>query len=112
MHKGSIQTIGRSQTSRENPLFFIVSEVEELLYTFDNDFSWWSDFDNWKNIGVQKWIFARAIDVYWGMKIDIKFDCCKCIHMNQSYLKISANQISFGQKNICKIEKGFRFKPY
>ena len=65
-----------------------------------------------KNIGVQKCIFARAMDVSWGMKIDIKCDCYKYIDMNQSCLKISSNQISFWEKNICKIEKGFGFKSY
>lgn len=105
MHKDSIKTIGRIQTSREEALFFMVSDVEGLLDTFDNDFSEWSDFDNWKNIGVQQWIFARAMDVYVGKKIDIKCDCCESIDINQSYLKISSNQKCYGKKSVYMIKK-------
>ena len=36
-----------------------------------------SNFDSWESISVQGWIFSKALEVYKGMKIDIKCDCCE-----------------------------------
>ena len=50
----------------------MVTEVKGLVDTFDKNFSEWSNFDYWENMGAQKWIFLRALEVYRGKKIDIK----------------------------------------
>ena len=61
---------------------FNVNQVEGLRETLDKDFSEWSDFDCWENLVTQQWIFARALDVYHGKKIDIKCECCEVIDFN------------------------------
>ena len=71
MNKIFIKTIGTKQTSRDDSLLFMVNEIEGLIETLDKDFSEWSDFDCWKNMSVQQWIFSRALDVHNGKKIDI-----------------------------------------
>ena len=45
MNKNTIKTIGKKQTSREDSLLFMASEVEGLMETLDKDFLKWSDFD-------------------------------------------------------------------
>jgi len=105
MNKDNIKIIGRRQISREEALFFNLSEVEGLYDTFDKDFSIWSDFDSWKNIGAQQWIFSRAIDVYGGKKIDIKCECCESIYLTKSDLKITPNQKCYGVKSAYMIQK-------
>ena len=82
MNKITINTIGKKQPSREDALLFMVNEVEGLMETLDKDFSEWSDFDCWENMGAQQWIFSRALDVYRGKKIDIKCECCEVIDLN------------------------------
>ena len=105
MNHYSIKTIGKKQTPREEALLFIVNEVEGLVDTFDNDFSQWSNFDCWVNMGFQKWIFSRAMDVFQGKKIDIKCYCCEAINFNQIELKDISNQKCFGIKSAYMIEK-------
>ena len=57
-----------------------LNKVERLKDTLNEDFDMWSNFDNWESITVQRWIFARALDVYRGKKIYIECDCCKYIY--------------------------------
>ena len=79
MNKDTIKTIGKKQTIREDTILFKVNEVEGLMETLNKDFSEWSNFDCWENIGVQQWIFSRALEVYRGKKIDIKCECCELL---------------------------------
>ena len=104
MIKNTIKTIGKKQTSREESLLFMVNEVEGLMETFDKDFSEWSDFVCWENMGAQQWIFSRALDVYHGKKIDIKCECCEVIELNQIEIKNISNQKCCGIKSAYMIE--------
>ena len=104
MNRDIIKAIGKKQVSREDTLLFIINEVEGLVETFDKDFSEWSDFDCWENIGVQQWIFSRALDVYRGKKIDIKCECCEFIDLNQIEIKNISNQKCCGIKSSYMIE--------
>ena len=99
MNQDAIKNIGRKQSSREDALMFMVNEVDGLVDTFDKDFSEWSDFDCWENMGVQQWIFSRALDVYHGKKIDIKCECCEVIDFNQIDVKNISNQKCYGIKS-------------
>ena len=83
MNKDAIKTIGKKQTSREDTLLFKVNEVEGITQTLDKNFSEWVDFDCWENMGLQQWIFSKALDVYRGKKIDIQCECCEVIDLNQ-----------------------------
>ena len=104
MNKVAIKTIGTKQTSRDDSLLFMVNEIEGLIETLDKDFSEWSDFDCWENLGVQQWIFTRALDVYHGKKIDIKCECCEVIDLNQIDVKNIFNQKCYGIKSAYMIE--------
>ena len=99
-----IKPIGKNQTSREIALLFMVNEVEGLIKTLDKSFSEWSDFDCWKNMIAQQWIFARALDVFRGKKIDIKCECCEVIDLNQIEIKNISNQKCYGIKSAYLIE--------
>ena len=92
MNKIPIKTIGKKQASREDALLFVVNEVEGLFETLDKDFSEWSDFDCWENMGLQQWFFSRALEVYRGKKLDIKCECCEVFDLNQSEIKNISNQ--------------------
>ena len=104
MNKDAIKTIGKKQTSREDTLLFKVNEVEGLRETLDKDFSEWSDFDCWKNMSVQQWIFSRALDVHNGKKIDIKCECCEVIDLNQIDIKNISKQKCYGIKSAYMIK--------
>ena len=101
----TIKTIGKKQTSRLETLLFMVNDVEGLVDTLDKSFSEWSDFDSWENIGVQQWIFERAMDVYHGKKIDIKCECCESIDLIQSESNNSLMQKCYGLKSAYMIKK-------
>ena len=104
MNKVAIKTIGTKQTSRDDSLLFMVNEIEGLIETLDKDFSEWSDFDCWKNMSVQQWIFSRALDVHNGKKIDIKCECCEVIDLNQIDIKNISNQKCYGIKSAYMIK--------
>ena len=104
MNKIAIMTIGTRQTSRDDSLLFKLDEIEGLMETLDKDFSEWSDFDCWENMGAQQWIFSRALDVYHGKKIDIKCECCEVIDFNQIDIKNISNQKCYGIKSAYIIE--------
>ena len=104
MNKIAIQIIGKKQTSRDDSLLFMINEIEGLIETLDKDFSEWSDFDCWENMGAQQWIFSRALDVYRGKKIDIKCECCEVIDLNQIEIKNISHQKCFGMKSAYMIE--------
>ena len=104
MNKIAINIIGKKQTAREDALLFMVNEVEGLMETLDKDFSEWSDFDCWENMGAQQWIFSRALDLYHHKKIDIKCECCEIIDLNQIEIKNISNQKCCGIKSAYIIE--------
>ena len=105
MNQNYINTIGRKQAPREEALLFCLNQVEGLIEILDNDFPEWTNFDRWKNIRFQQWIFARSIDAYKGKKIDIKCECCEYINLTQR----DSNKISdlkcYGIKSAYMIEK-------
>ena len=104
MNKIAIQIIGNKQTSRDDSLLFMINEIEGLIEILDKDFSEWSDFDCWKNMSVQQWIFSRALDVHNGKKIDIKCECCEVIDLNQIDIKNISKQKCYGIKSAYMIK--------
>ena len=79
MNQNSVKTIGIEDKLRKDAYLADVNKVDGLKGILNWDFNDWSNFDNWESISVQQWIFSKAIDVYNGKKIDIKYDCCKYI---------------------------------
>ena len=107
MNHNLINTIGIKQSSREEALLYEVRDVEGLIDTLDKDISEWSDFDSWKNIRVQQWIFERAMDIYKRKKIDIKCNCCEYNYISQRDLEKSSNKKCYGIRSAYMIEKVF-----
>ena len=105
--RDSINIIGIKQSAREEALLYEVRDVEGLIDTLDKDISEWSDFDSWRNIRVQQWIFERAMDIYKRKKIDIKCNCCEYNYISQIDLEKSKNKKCYGIKSAYMIEKVF-----
>ena len=96
MEQDYIKIIGNKEESREEALLRYVIDAEGLKDILDKGFEEWSDFDSWENIEVQQWIFARALEVYRGKKIDIKCVCCEYINCLKNDFKAIYNQNAMG----------------
>ena len=105
MEQDYIKIIGNKDESRVDALLRYVIEAEGLKDILDKDFQDWSNFDGWEIIGVQQWIFARALEVYRGKKIDIKWSCCEYINCLETEFKKIENQKCYGIKSAYMIEK-------
>ena len=99
MEKDSIKIIGNKEEARDEALLRYLIEAEGLKDILDKDFEEWSNFDGWENIGGQQWIFARALEVYRGKKIDIKCGCCEYINCLKNDFKAINNQKCNGIKS-------------
>ena len=105
MIQDSIKLIGRKQNPREDALLASLKEVDGIISTFDNACHVWSDFDRWENIIFQRWVFARALEIYKGKKIDLRCDCCDYRYILQSDFKNKLEQSCYGIKTGYMIEK-------
>ena len=105
MNQDLINIIGRKEASRKEAIQLSLSDVEGLIEIFDKDFLDWSDFDSWENLGLQQWIFARAMEVYLGKKVDIKCDCCEYIYNSLDDLENSIDKKCYGLKSAYMIGK-------
>ena len=77
MNQNSVKTIGINDEPRKDSHLVYVNQADGLKDILNRDFDEWSNFDSWESISAQQWIFSRALEVYKGMKIDIKCDCCE-----------------------------------
>ena len=77
MNQNSVKTIGINDEPRKDSNLVYVNQADGLKGILNRDFDEWSNFDSWESISVQQWIFSRALEVYKGIKIDIKCDCCE-----------------------------------
>ena len=105
MNQNSVKTIGIEDKSRKDAYLAYVNEVDGLKGILNRDFDDWSNFDGWESISVQQWIFSRALEVYKGMKIDIKCDCCEYIDFIPSDFENIKKEKCFGKKSAYMIEK-------
>ena len=103
----STKVIGIKDKPRKDACLSYVKYAEGLKDILNRDFHEWSNFDSWESIGVQQWIFARALDVYRGKKIDIKCDCCQHIDSLISDFEEIKKEKCFGKKSAYMIEKVF-----
>ena len=97
MNQDSIKVIGTEDIKREKTILACLTEVEGLKDILDKDFDEWSDFDGWENLSAQQWVFARALDIYRGKKIDIRCDCCLFNRYQVNFANIK-DQKCFGIK--------------
>ena len=105
MNKNSVKTIGIKDKSRKDSHLLYVNQVDGLKGILNMDFDEWSNFDSWESISVQKWIFSRALEVYKGMKIDIKCDCCEHNALISDDFENIKKEKCFGKKSAYMIEK-------
>ena len=105
MNRNSVKVIGIKDESREDADLSYVNQVEGLKDILNRDFVEWSNFDSWESIGVQQWIFSKALDVYRGKKIIIKCDCCEYVGSLQSDFENIKKGKCYGKKSAYMIEK-------
>ena len=105
MNQNSVKTIGIKDESRKDSYLVSVNQADGLKVILNRDFDDWSNFDSWQSISAQQWIFSRAMEIYRGMKIDIKCDCCD----NNDFIPNDFERIKkekcFGKKSAYMIEK-------
>jgi len=105
MNKNSVKTIGIKDESRKDAYLFHLNQVDGLKNILNMHFDEWSDFDSWESISVQQWIFSRALQVYKGMKIDIKCDCCEYNDLIPNDFESIKKEKCYGKKSAFMIKK-------
>ena len=105
MNKNSLKTIGINDEPRKDSCLVYVNQVDGLKDILDRDFKKWSNFDIWESISVQQWIFSRALEIFKGMKIDIKCDCCEHNDLIPNNFKSIKKEKCIGKKSAYMIEK-------
>ena len=105
MNQDSFKTIGIKDQSRKDSLLVYVNQVDGLKGILNMNFDEWSNFDSWESISVQQWIFSRALEVYKGMKIDIKCDCCEQNNLILNDFESIKKEKCYGKKTAFMIEK-------
>jgi len=105
MNRNSVKTIGIKDESRKGSYLAYVSQVDGLKGILNMNFDEWSNFDSWESISVQQWIFSRALEVYKGMKIDIKCDCCEYNNLILNDFESIKKEKCYGKKCAFMIEK-------
>ena len=105
MNQNSVKIIGIKDISRKDSDLLYVNQVDGLKDLFNKDFDEWSNFDSWESISLQQWIFSRALEVYKGMKIDIKCDCCEHNDLISNDFESIKKEKCYGKKSAFMIKK-------
>ena len=105
MNQNPVKTIGIKDESRKDSYLVNVNQVDGLKGILNMHFDEWSNFDSWESISVQQWIFSRALEVYKGMKIDIKCDCCEHNDLIPYDFESIKKEKCYGKKSAFMIEK-------
>ena len=105
MNQNYVKTIGINEEPRKDAYLLYVNQADGLKGILKRDFDEWSNFDSWESISAQQWIFSRALEIFKGMKIDIKCDCCDEIDFIPNNFENIKKQKCFGKKSAYMIEK-------
>ena len=105
MNQNSVKTIGIKDKSRKDSHLLYVDQVDGLKGILDMDFDKWTNFDGWEGISVQQWIFSWALEVFKGMKIDIKCDCCEHNEFSSNDFESIKYEKCYGKKSAFMIKK-------
>ena len=105
MNQNSFKIIGIEDVSRIDAYLFHINQVDGLQSILKRDFDEWSNFDSWESMSVQQWIFSRALEVYKGMKIDIKCDCCEHNDLIPNDFESIKKEKCYGKKSAFMIKK-------
>ena len=105
MNQNSVKTIGINDEPRKDSYLVNVNQADGLKGILNRDFNEWSNFDSWESISAQQWIFSRSLEVFRGMKIDIKCDCCEHNDLILNDFESIKKEKCFGKKSAYMIEK-------
>jgi len=105
MNQNSVKTIGIKDESRKDSYIVYVNQVNGLKGILNRHFDEWSNFDCWESISVQQWIFSRAMEVYKGIEIDIKCDCCEYSDLIPNNFESIKKEKCYGKKSAFMIKK-------
>ncbi len=105
MNQNSVKTIGTLDQSRKDSQIVYLNQVDGLQDILKRDFDEWSNFDSWESISAQQWIFSRALEVYKGMKIDIKCNCCEHNDLIPNDFESIKKEKCYGKKSAFMIKK-------
>ena len=105
MNQKSVKIIGIKDQSRKDSHLLYVNQVDGLKGILNMNFDEWSNFDSWESISIQQWIFSRALEVYKGMKIDIKCDCCEHNDLIPNDFDSIKKEKCYGKKSAFMIKK-------
>ena len=105
MIQNSVKIIGINDEPRKDSYLVYLNQVDGLKSILIKDFNKWSNFDSWESISVQQWIFSRALEVFRGMKIDIKCDCCEHSDLTPNDFEFIKKEKCFGKKSAYMIKK-------
>ena len=105
MNQNSVKTIGINQESRKDAYIVYINQVDGLKDILNRDFKKWSNFDGWESISVQQWIFSRALEVYKGIKMDIKCDCREYNDLILNDFESIKKEKCYGKKSAFMIKK-------
>ena len=76
MNQNLIEIIGLKQIPRDSVSQLNLNNIEGLEKILKKEFKFWSNFDSWGNLSMQRWIFEKALVVYKGKNLDICCNCC------------------------------------
>ena len=99
MNQNFVKTIGINDEPRKDSYLVCVNQADGLKGIFNRDFDEWSNFDSWESISVQQRIFSLALEVYKGMKVDIKCDCCEYNDLISNNFESILKEKCYGEKS-------------
>ena len=105
MNQNFVKTIVNNDEPRKDSYLVNVNQADGIKGILNRDFDEWSNFDSWESISVQQWIFSRALEIYKGMKIDIKCDCCEYSDLIPNDFESIKKEKCYGKKSAFMIEK-------
>ena len=105
MNQNSVKTIGINDEPRKDSHLVCVNQADGLKDILKRDFDEWSNFDSGESISVQQWIFSRALEVFKGIRIYIKCDCCEHNDLIPNNFENIKKEKCFGQKTAYMIAK-------
>ena len=105
MNQNSVKTIGIKDEPRKNSHLVYLNQIDGIIVILNMHFDQGSNFDSWESISVQGWIFSKALEVYKGMKIDIKCDCCEHNDLISNDFESIKKEKCYGKKSAFMIKK-------